>query len=153
MRPAAHQVLDTVIATFELYVVPEIDDEYVRSLGLTIGQLLRSVRERMLREPESLWEDNADLRAVLAEMDLPAELAARVEAAIERADRVIGPGVYPSSERLMEQADVLRAALVSVIEATSDAADPARRAGRDYLRRQLERQVPWLVDAWTGPRR
>lgn len=153
MRPAAHQILDTVIATFEQYVVPEIDDEYVQSLGLTIGQLLRSVRERILHEPESLWEDNADLRAVLAQMELPSGLSTRVGAAIERADEVIGPGVYPTTERLMEQADVLRAALVSVIEATSEAADPARRAGRDYLRRQLERQIPWLVDAWTGPRR
>ena len=153
MRPASHHVLDSVIATFDSFIVPELDDEYAQSLGKTIGQLLRSVRERILHEPEALFEDNADLEATLAAMrgDLSDEVRAMVDAALDEA--VIAPGVYPSTERLMVRADALRAGLVAVIEATADGDDPSRVAAREYLRRQLDRQAPWLIDAWTGPRR
>ncbi|HSG78419.1 MAG TPA: hypothetical protein VLD62_02470 [Acidimicrobiia bacterium] len=153
MRPGPHHTLDAVVATFEEYVMPEVADEYVRSLGLTIGQMLRSVRERILHEPEALHEDNADLRDVLVGV-LPVlgpETAATVRRALD--ESVIPDGVFPSLERLMAEADALRGALVAMIEATADPEHPARSAGRDYLRRQLERQEPWLVDAWTGPRR
>jgi hypothetical protein len=153
MRPGPHHTLDAVVATFEEYVMPEVADEYVRSLGLTIGQMLRSVRERILHEPEALHADNADLRGVLGELlaVLDSDTAGTVRRALE--DSAIPDAVYPSLERLMDEADGLRGALVAVIEATPDPDHPARVAGRDYLRRQLERQEPWLVHAWTGPRR
>ena len=153
MRPGPHHTLDAVIATFEEHIMPEVADEYLRSLGLTIGQMLRSVRVRILREPEALYEDNADLRDVLEGVlpSLDEATAQGVRSALDGSE--IADGVYPSLERLMAEADQLRSALVAVIEANPDADHPARVAARDYLRRQLERQEPWLVDAWTGPRR
>lgn len=155
MRPAAHHVLDAVIDTFDTHLMPEVDDAYARSLGLTVSQMLRSVRVRIVEEPAALWEDNADLAAVLAGFGdrLPGDLPGRVADALAAAEAVIGPDDYPSLDLLMDRADILRGALVDVIEAVDDREDPVRREARDYLRRQLARQEPWLVDAWTGPRR
>ena len=155
MRPATHHVLDAVIDTFDTYLMPEIDDEYAASLALTVSQLLRSVRVRIVAEPRALWEDNADLANVLEGFGgrLPHPVDDAVAAALEESAALIGPVEFPGVDLLMARADILRGALVAVIEAVPDADDPVRVEGRGYLRRQLTRQEPWLVDAWTGPRR
>ena len=63
------------------------------------------------------------------------------------------PHGYPTVARLQQEATVLRSALVACIEALPDREHPGRAAIRAYLARQLARQRPWLVEAFTGPRR
>ena len=63
------------------------------------------------------------------------------------------PGGYVAVTELQREALVLRQALVACIEVLPDRDAPARAAIRRYLTHQLERQRPWLVDAFTGPRR
>lgn len=154
IRPDADDVLASIIDTFDRYLAPEIHDEYAASLALTVGQLLRSVRARVAHEGEALWDDNAQLRGLLAGLaaDLPATQAAAVAAALAPAPVAAGPA-YPSVARLQDEAVRLRAALVAAIGALPDPDHPARVAVRRYLADNLRRQEPWLVHAFDGPRR
>jgi hypothetical protein len=159
INPTADDVLATIIDTFDQYLLPEIHDEYAASLALTVSQLLRSVRARVAHEGEALWEDNAELRALLSEVapGLPEGTAASVAAAAT-VDRTLAStpsrtGTYWTTARLQAEAMDLRAALVEVIEALPDVDHPARAAIRGYLEANLRRQEPWLVAAFTGARR
>ena len=152
MRPDADHVLASVIDTFERYIAPEVHDEYAASLCLTVGQLLRSVRARVAHEGEALWDDNRELRELLG--TLRPQVAPTVGGLIDDALVPAGdPDAYPSVARLQAEADRLRGALVACIEAIPDREHPARAAIRVYLGHQLDRQRPWLVDAFDGPRR
>ena len=153
MRPTSTDTLEAILATFETYVAPDVTDEYAASLALTIGQLLRSVLVRIEQEGEALFADNAELRALLewASPQLAPETERAVRDALESSP--IAAGTYPSVARLMVEADALRGALDTVIRAVDDPQHPVRAGGRAYLTHQLERQAPWLLDAFTGPRR
>ena len=153
MRPTSTDTLEAVLATFETYVAPDVTDDYAASLSLTIGQLLRSVLVRIEQEGDALFADNAELRALL-EWAAP-QLGSSTERAVRDAleSSPIAAGTYPSVARLMVEADALRGALDTVIRSLGDARHPVRVAGRTYLTHQLERQAPWLLDAFTGPRR
>jgi hypothetical protein len=154
IEPNADDVLAAIIDTFDRYLMPEIHDEYAASLALTVSQMLRSVRARVAHEGAALWEDNAELRALLVQIApaLPPTSSAGPTIATALAARV-GPDVYPSVALLQAQATPLRAALVEAISALADPDDPARVAIRRYLADHLRRQEPWLVHAFTGPRR
>lgn len=148
--PDVDDVLASVIDTVERYIAPAIDDEYARSLGLTVVELLRSMRARVAHEGEALFVDNAQLRGLLAELRplVPDDVATAVDDAL--AFRIEG---YPSVARMQDEALTLRAALVACIEALPDADHPGRVAVRAYLTDGLRRQQPWLVHAFVGPRR
>lgn len=148
--PDVDDVLAAVIDTFDRYIAPEVHDEYAASLSLTVSQLLRSMRVRVAEEGDSLWADNAELRELLRSL-LPSVPAALV-GAIEDACELTIAG-YPSVVRLRDEAVRLRAVLVTCIDALPDRQHPGRAEIRTYLERQLRRQQPWLVDAFTGPRR
>lgn len=150
MYPDVDDVLASVIDTFERYIAPAVDDEYARSLSLTVAELLRSMRARVAHEGEALFTDNARLRTVLA--DLRPMVPGDVRAAIDEALAVRVEG-YPSVPRLQGEALALRAALVACIDALPDAHHPGRRAARAYLTDELRHQEPWLLHAFVGPRR
>jgi hypothetical protein len=155
IRPNADDVLATVIETFDHEIAPHVHDEYAASLCLTVSQLLRSVRARVAHEGTALSEDNRELRELLFSLrgDVPARVAHHIDLALDLAPADQPVDGYRSVVQLQAEAVVLRAALVEVIEAVPEGDQPTHGSIRSYLRRQLERQRPWLVDAFTGPRR
>lgn len=153
IEPTVPDVLAAVAATIERDIAPNVvadDDGYTASLCRTVVQMLRMARSRIEHEESALAEDNAELRELLATWAsaLPAEPRRTVEAALR--EKFAAPTTVG---RLEDEAKSLRSALDTMLAALPDADHPARVAAREYLRRQLERQRPWLVDAFTGPRR
>jgi len=135
LRPTLDEVMGNVIASFDDIIKPDITDPYAASIALTLSNLLRHARVRAQLEPEVLWDDNRDLRGVLAELGLTAPAALPADA-------------YPSLTLLIDEAVALRTALDAYVrEHPGDARVLA------YFGRQLERQRPWMVEAWEGPRR
>lgn len=135
LRPTLDEVLANVVASFDGIIKPAIDEPYAASVALTISNLLRHAKVRAGEEPEALWDDNRDLRGLLAELGLmaPPERPA---------------GEYPSLARLVDEAIALRTTLDAHV-----IAHPGDRRVREYFGRQLARQRPWMIDAWEGPRR
>jgi hypothetical protein len=135
LRPTLDEVMTNVIASFDGIIKPAVEEPYSASIALTISNLLRHAQVRMTDEPEALWDDNRDLRGLLAEIG--------VAAAPERP-----AGEYPSLARLVDEAIALRTALDAYV-----IAHPGDQRVREYFGRQLERQRPWMIEAWEGPRR
>lgn len=135
LRPTADEVFANVIASLDDIIKPEVTDPYASSIVLTVSNLMRHLRVRAAQEPEALWYDNRDLRGLLAELGV--EAPPDPDAA-----------QYPSLARLVDEALALRAALDPYV-----AAHPGDARVRAYLGRQLERQRPWMVEAWEGARR
>lgn len=155
IEPTVPEVLTAVIATMEQDIAPNVtadDDGYTASLCRTVIQLLRSVRSRIDHEEPALLEDNAELRALLTTWlpTLPEGPRHAAERMLQAADEV---EAVTTVARLGEESKCLRDALAILIAALPDASDPARVASREYLRHRLERQRPWMVDTFTGPRR
>jgi hypothetical protein len=151
MYPGVDEVLGSVIATLEEMITPAVEDETAASACRTAAQLLRSVRARLVFERSALAADNADLRSVLAAAldQVPDESRHALEAAL-----AIPPGSTRSlPAELSAEATALRGGLVTTIDSIPDGSHPVRAAARAYLGRSLDRQKPWLVDAFTGPRR
>ncbi len=149
--PTADETLESIIDTFERYIAPEVQDEYAASLCRTVSQMLRSVRARVATEGAVLYEDNSDLRDLLASLRpaVPSAAAAEVDAAL-----AVGEAAAPTPlEALQEEALRLRGALTACLEHLPDRESEPRRAVREYLSRHLERRRPWTVEAFTGPRR
>ena len=150
MFPTADDALAAIIETFERDIVPLVDDDYGSSLCLTVGQMLRSVRVRVALEGQVLDEDNRDLRTLLAELRgaVPPSLAGTIDATIAAPTARHRP-----LDELQDEAVELRWVLEACIEAIPDRSSDTRVRIREYLTRHLERQRPWLIDAFTGPRR
>jgi len=152
IRPDVDDVLAVVIETIEREIAPTVDDEHAASLCRTVAQLLRSTRARVAHEGEALSEDNRQLRSVLAGLRdaVPAPVAPRIDAVL--ADEAAG---YRPVTDLQREAVALRRALVEAMTSLASETDDSahQQAIRGYLHDELERQRPWLVDAYTGPRR
>jgi hypothetical protein len=143
ISPGVDEALDCIVAAVEQQIAPHVVDEYAASLCRTVAQMLRSVKVRVAQEPAALVADNAELRAVLS---------AHAHRLFDRAD--LDAAVSESAARQAPSlADLYRDADALRIEAVPDAADPARVAARKYLAHALDRERPWMVDAFTGPRR
>lgn len=151
MLPGVDDVLAAVVAALEGEIGPALSDDYAASTCRTAAQLLRSVRVRLQLEPGALREDNAELRALLssAQESLPAEVREAVAAALAATTDV----EHRAFGDVEEQARTLRAALVQALDSVPDVTSPLHAAVRVYLHHALERQTPWMVEAYTGPRR
>jgi hypothetical protein len=150
MYPTADDSLAAIIETFERDIAPLVDDEYGSSLCLTVGQMLRSVRTRVALEGQVLDQDNHDLRALLTDLrgEVPASLATAIDATT-----TLPADQYRPLEELQSDAADLRRVLEACISAIPDRTSDTRAKIREYLTRHLERQQPWLINAFTGPRR
>lgn len=149
--PTTDDVLAALIDTFDRYIVPEVHDEYAASLCLTVSQMLRSVRVRVAKEAGAIHEDNQDLRELLTR--LRPSVSGSIGGLVDSAVAVPASPGCPALDDLQAEALVLREALSQCIEALPDRDGEQRRAVRGYLQRHLERQMPWTVTAFTGPRR
>ena len=135
LRPTLDEVFTNVIASVDDIIKPDVHDPYASSIVLTVSNLLRHLRARAAHEPAALWDDNRDLRSLLGELGVDAP---------EGPD----PSRYPSLDLLIGEAMALRGALDTYV-----VAHPGDERVRAYLSRQLDRQRPWMVEAWEGARR
>lgn len=155
ITPRVPDILSVVIETIDRDIAPSVssdDDGYAQSLCRTVGQMLRMVRARVEHEEGALTEDNDELRALLREY-LPT-VSGDVRADVDAVLFAAADGEAKNAvDRLTQEATRLRTALTLLIPAFPDATSPFRSAVRHYLSRHLDRQSPWLTDAFTGPRR
>lgn len=135
LRPTSDEVFANVIASVDDIIKPAVTDPYAASIVLTASNLIRHLRARTAQEPEALWEDNRDLRSLLADIGVEAPSAP-------------DPALFPTLVRLIDEAVVLRTTLDDYVQQ-----HPGDERVRDYLARQLERQRPWMIEAWEGARR
>jgi hypothetical protein len=151
MYPGVDDVLGAVLVTLEDVITPSVGDENAASACRTAAQLLRSTRARLRHEQAALQADNDDLRALLAGRrdELPEDVRPTIDNALTAAHGA----PIASVTQLQDEARGLREALVSAVYAVPDRSTQFRVAAREYLERSLERQAPWLVDSFTGPRR
>lgn len=146
-------VLESVLSTFEHWIEPDLRDPYVRSLAITLCQLIRHLRARVTAEPRLLWEDNHDLREVLAAVAARRPgLTARIDTAL--ASSALPAGEYPDVTLLREEADALRRCLSDVVDELwrRDDAESHRQV-REYLARYLMRESVWTTKVFVGARR
>jgi hypothetical protein len=151
ITPDVDTLLDAVVTAVERDIAPAVADEYAARLCRTVARLLRAARVRVAREQATLAQDNAELRSLLA--GARDRLPDEVRAAVDRAVGVEPAPRYPALEELQADAIRLRQALVTVIGVVPDDGDPVRRAARQYIAHQLDREGAWQQDAFTGPRR
>lgn len=143
--------------SLKTYVIPHVGDKWGAYVAKVMTRMLRHLELRWKLEGPLLLEDIADLRAVLGtlrqsfsaapfEEDEDARrLVGRIDAALaETRDLPVG---YVSVEALTQIDEVLREALVAVIETCDllagrvleQALAPARAEIRSYLRREVDR--------------
>jgi septal ring factor EnvC (AmiA/AmiB activator) len=149
IHPGVGEALESIVAAVENDIAPKVEDEYAASMCRTVAQMLRSVRVRIAEEPAALAADNAELRELLAAHADRSPDRERLDTAV----RTSAERRRPTLDELYADAEALRSALSALIEAVPDSTDPARKAAREYLRHSLDRERPWMVDAFTGPRR
>lgn len=171
MRPRADEIVQSIVRTYEEYVLPEVEEPYARSLGLTIANLLRLVKLRIEQEGPLLYEDNRDLRETLAEvadyLSSAQPIRDRFSESLEEIQEVLrrqfrADGAYPTLESVDAEATALRWPLVRAIRVLEgDRAElgqqedyqSVRARIRQYLRRSIEREGNLIVPAFTGERR
>lgn len=145
MRPTARELITYLDESFNDRILPELTDPLVRNRANVLNQIIGALYQRWSLEGQMLVDDNTDLEEVLGEI-APHFPAVDVAGALARAGSLRPePGVFPTVERLTEVNNVLRGALVAVIEAL--AGGPAEGAPdvdepvHAYLRRQLDREL------------
>ena len=166
MRPSAEEIVRSIAATFDEYLLPEIDEPFAHSLALTVSNLLRHVALRLEQEGPMLVAEIADLRAVLAEIQAFAGASPGCDAVLARVAPACGArprdGSYVGISDLHDEATELGWALQHAIHALDGAAPTVatldgyaevRQSIRRHLRRSLEREGALIVPAFTGERR
>ena len=169
MRPRADEVMQSIIATYDEHILPNVQGELPKSLALTVSNLLRHVALRMEREAPALVEDNAELREVLLAISayvssLPAapEALKQLLAPIKDAVNVAPVTGYIGLNALVEEAGKLRTLLdtaLKALQANRDALgataeyQAVRSRIRDYLNNQIKRESQWIREAFTIERR
>ena len=169
MRPRADEVMQSIIATYDEHILPNVQGELPKSLALTVSNLLRHVALRMEREAPALVEDNAELREVLLAISayvssLPAapEALKQLLSPIKDAVNVAPVTGYIGLNALVEEAGKLRALLDAALKALQAQRETLgdtveyqviRKRIRDYLNNQIKRESQWIREAFTIERR
>ncbi|MBT4161438.1 MAG: hypothetical protein HOC70_14385 [Gammaproteobacteria bacterium] len=164
MYPRTTDIMKSIQWTFEEYIVPEMTSPYAKSMVLTLGNLMRHATLRVDLEGKALFDDNLELRHLLADireyLDRQDRPIAEIKTAL--AMQLIEPGAYPETTLLIEEAKNLRSALSAAIlslhdlrESQGDNPDyqATRAAVRTYLGNQLAREGAMIEPAFTVARR
>ena len=165
MRPTADEVMETVLSTFDEHILPNVAPGLPNSLAITTRNLLRHVQLRLRLEAKALWEDNEELRLLLAAI---ADYAGDAEDLAELAhDITTGAAAaaavgFRGLAELSDEAGRLRWILSRAIEGLQQARQihgrehaylTLRARVRTYLNHQLDREAAWIEPAFVGPRR
>lgn len=174
MRPRADEILRSVVATYEEYILPEVSEPFARSIALTLANLMRHVALRIEQEGPDLDADNEELRQLLSRLhryccsageDRLADLE-RWIADVSTPAGVSTPGApgpaYRNLADLIDEATELRWVLqkgIRLLESLrpelggSPEYEEIRSAIRRYLKSSLAREMALIVPAFTGERR
>ena len=169
MRPRADEVMQSIIATYDEHILPNVQGALPKSLALTVSNLLRHVMLRMEREAPALIEDNAELREVLgdisryiASLQSVPESLQRLKDEVTAAAQPAQVNGYVSLIALTEEAEKLRTLLDAALKALQEHRGTLGKAPeyvavrnriRDYLNNQIQRQSLWIREAFTIERR
>jgi hypothetical protein len=165
MRPTADEVMETVLWTFKEHILPNVAEGLPSSLAITTLNLLRHVQLRLRLEAKALWEDNAELRVLLAAVAGYGEATPDLNDLAETIRRETAAATltgFPDLAEVSQEAERLRWTLTRVIARLHEARDahgeePASLALRDgvrtYLNHQLSREATWIEPAFVGARR
>ena len=168
VQPQVHEILESIRWTLKHQVLPELDDPYAESLAYTMVNMLRHTQVRIQLEHRATRQDVAELREILADARrlLPApddsgtSLSEAIGSTLEGAPPL--PDAGPSLSDLDAEREDLRELLDQVIhvldtEPSRRQRDDARQQLRDRIRthltKSLERQSPWMLEAFQGRRR
>lgn len=165
MTPSTASILQSMKFTFETVLMPAIDGDYQKSIGLTMLNLLRYSKVLVEQEGEVLWQENQALTDLLTQVQayletLPEAAFAAVSAAIRAG--VPAPDGYPGVAWLNRsvalrkgQLDAALGLLVNCPAARKQ--EPAyqqiRQAIRQYLVDNLMREDALITAAFTSQRR
>lgn len=166
MTPSTASILQSMQFTFESVLMPAIDGDYQKSIGLTMLNLFRYSKVLVEQEGEVLWQENQALTDLLAQVQtyletLPDSAAGATVMAGIRAG-VPAPAGYPGVAWLNRsvalrkgQLDAALGLLVNCPAARKQ--EPAyqqiRQAIRQYLIDNLLREDALIAAAFTTRRR
>jgi hypothetical protein len=143
MRPSSRELIESIQWELDTRVAPEVESDWARSSLRSVAALLAHLAARVDVEVELLVADNADLRATLEQVDSrlgPDAVAlpgpARSHAVTE---------LTAENEALRELAEVVLR--TSLERGRAEVVDELSAC----LHRQLEREHPLVVPAFTGP--
>jgi hypothetical protein len=145
MRPTAVELIAYLDEAYTERILPELSDPFVRNRANILSQIIGALYQRWTLEGPMHVADLRDLRDLLERarsitpgVDIDGALAA--EAAARRLD-----GEYVAPDELSRRVQLLREALVAVIDTVAQDTTPERKAFRSeirvYLRRQLDREL------------
>ena len=131
MRPTTTELLEELDHVLETQIMPRLPDEHTKARMNVASQILRAVHNRVRMQGETIAADNADIVALLAQLDGQSDPG--------------GEATYISVDTLAARNDELKADLVEAInglDALPEAQRPAAEgAVNAYLRRQLDREL------------
>ncbi|HKT73071.1 MAG TPA: hypothetical protein VJQ47_09290 [Steroidobacteraceae bacterium] len=167
MRPSAEEVMHSIIWTFDAEIAPDLSTARAKSLALTTSNLLRHVLLRMQREAYALWDDNRELRQLLARMQgffAQTRDSRGHDQAIPEvlARKYAVPGAYRGVAELEKEAFDLREAFGAAtvrlhsLQATHSSDEQYRQlraAIREYLEHLMKRESRWIDEAFVQARR
>jgi hypothetical protein len=131
MRPTTTELLEQLDHVLETQIMPRLPDDHTRARMNVASQILRAVHNRVRLQGGVLAADNADIVALLAQLEGRPDPGGEV--------------AYVSVDTLAARNDVLRAQLVEAISAIDERLEGERAAAdaavNSYLRRQLDREL------------
>ena len=149
-------ILRSAIATLEQNIIPAIETEYPKSLGLTLANVLRLVRVRLEQQSDDLKVSLDCVQPLLGSMRDHFSLSGAYESTseIEKALSLVGGDASGSMESKLP---ILHGALEAAMARLRNDADPAAQAlmqqAIEYLAQCHAREGRLLRLSFTGYRR
>jgi len=152
-------ILRSAIATLEQNIIPAIETEYPKSLGLTLANVLRLVRVRLEQQSDDLKVSLDCVQLLLGSMRDHFSLSGAYETTseIEKALSCADLGGGNASRSMESKLPVLHGALEGAMAKLRNDADPAAQAlmeqAIEYLAQCHAREGRLLRLSFTGYRR
>ena len=137
-------LLRSAIATLEQSIIPAIETEYPKSLGLTLANVLRLVRVRLEQQSDDLEVSFDCVQLVLGSMRDHFSLSGASESTSE-IENALSLGGGNASGSMESKLPILHGALESAMAKLRNDADPAAQA-------LMEQAIEYLAQchAWEG---
>lgn len=149
-------ILRSAIATLEQNIIPAIETEYPKSLGLTLANVLRLVRVRLEQQADDLKVSLDCVQLLLGSMRDHFSLSGAYESTSE-IEKALSPGGGNASGSMESKLPILHGALEGAMAKLRNDADPAARAlmerAIEYLAQCHAREGRLLRLSFTGYRR
>ena len=149
-------LLRSAIATLEQSIIPAIETEYPKSLGLTLANVLRLVRVRLEQQADNLKVSLDCVQLLLGSMRDHFSLSGASESTSE-IEKALSLGGGNTSGSMESKLPILHGALEGAMAKLRNDADPAAQAlmerAIEYLAQCHAREGRLLRLSFTGYRR